>query len=68
LDAARPNAIPQGNQPLAGGLALVDPDPNMLIAFNSAPGTVAPEGKGPYGAYAQALAEMMRDGGLPLDD
>lgn len=68
LDAARPNAFPQTNQPLAGGLALVDPDPNMLIAFNAAPGTVAPEGKGPYGAYAQALAEMMRDGGLPLDD
>ena len=68
LDAARPNAIPQSSQPLAGGLALVDPDPNMLIAFNSAPGTVAPEGKGPYGAYAQALAEMMRDGGLSLDD
>ncbi|WP_095091930.1 caspase family protein [Mesorhizobium sophorae] len=68
LDAARPNAFPQTNQPLAGGLALVDPDPNMLVAFNAAPGTVAPEGKGPYGAYAQALAEMMREGGLPLDD
>ncbi|MER9616712.1 caspase family protein [Mesorhizobium sp. M0207] len=68
LDAARPNAFPQMKQPLAGGLALVDPDPNMLIAFNAAPGTVAPEGKGPYGAYAQALAEMMREGGLPLDD
>ncbi|TPK93366.1 peptidase C14 caspase catalytic subunit p20, partial [Mesorhizobium sp. B2-4-12] len=68
LDAARPNAFPQMNQPLAGGLALVDPDPNMLIAFNAAPGTVAPEGKGPYGAYAQALAEMMREGGLPLSD
>ncbi|MEZ2331863.1 caspase domain-containing protein [Mesorhizobium sp. RCC_202] len=68
LDAARPNDFPQSSQPLAGGLALVDPDPNMLIAFNAAPGTAAPEGKGPYGAYAQALAEMMRDGGLPLDD
>ncbi|MDX8516908.1 caspase family protein [Mesorhizobium dulcispinae] len=68
LDAARPNAFPQTKQPLAGGLALVDPDPNMLIAFNAAPGTVAPEGKGPYGAYAQALAEMMREGGLPLED
>jgi len=68
LDAARPNALPQMKQPLAGGLALVDPDPNMMIAFNAAPGTVAPEGKGPYGAYAQALAEMMRDGGLSLDD
>ncbi len=68
LDAARPNSLPQSNQPLAGGLALVDPDPNMLIAFNAAPGTVAPEGKGPYGAYAQALAEMMREGGLSLQD
>ncbi len=68
LDAARPNDFPQSNQPLAGGLALVDPEPNMLIAFNAAPGTAAPEGKGPYGAYAQALAEMMRDGGLSLDD
>ncbi|MFK0690102.1 caspase domain-containing protein [Mesorhizobium sp. IMUNJ 23033] len=68
LDAARPNSFAQSNQPLAGGLALVDPDPNMLIAFNAAPGTVAPEGKGPYGAYAQALAEMIRDGGLQLGD
>lgn len=68
LDAARPNSFAKSNQPLAGGLALVDPDPNMLIAFNAAPGTVAPEGKGPYGAYAQALAEMIRDGGLQLSD
>ncbi|WP_284270472.1 caspase family protein [Mesorhizobium huakuii] len=68
LDAARPNAFAKSNQPLAGGLALVDPDPNMLIAFNAAPGTVAPEGKGPYGAYAQALAEMIRDGGLQPGD
>ncbi|MDX8512439.1 caspase family protein [Mesorhizobium captivum] len=68
LDAARPNAFPKMSQPLAGGLALVDPDPNMLIAFNAAPGTLAPEGKGPYGAYAQALAEMIREGGLSLDE
>jgi uncharacterized caspase-like protein len=68
LDAARPNSFAKSNQPLAGGLALVDPDPNMLIAFNAAPGTVAPEGKGSYGDYAQALAEMIRDGGLQLGD
>src|SRR5262249_57330920 len=52
--------------PLAGGLALAEPEPGVLIAFNAAPGTVAPEGQGPYGPYAQALAEMMREGGLPL--
>ena len=33
----------------------------MLIAFNAAPGTVAPAEQGPYGAYAQSLAEMIRD-------
>jgi uncharacterized caspase-like protein len=67
LDAARVNPFAKSGAPLAGGLALVEPEPGQLVAFNAAPGTVAPEGPGPYGAYAQALAEMMRDGGLPLD-
>ncbi|KAA1178627.1 peptidase C14 caspase catalytic subunit p20 [Rhizobium tropici] len=68
LDAARANPFVQSNQPLAGGLALVDPDANQLIAFNAAPGTVAPQEAGPYGSYAHALAEMIRVGGLPLGD
>jgi uncharacterized caspase-like protein len=66
LDAARANPFGKSGPPLAGGLALVDPEPGLLIAFNAAPGTVAPEGQGPYGPYAQALAEMLREGGLPL--
>jgi uncharacterized caspase-like protein len=66
LDAARANPFAKSDPPLAGGLALVEPDPGLLIAFNAAPGTVAPEGQGPYGPYAQALAEMIREGGLPL--
>jgi uncharacterized caspase-like protein len=66
LDAARANPFAKSSPPLAGGLALVEPEPGVLIAFNAAPGTVAPEGQGPYGAYAQALAEMLREGGLPL--
>src|SRR5438874_12100877 len=40
----------------------------MLIAFNAAPGTVASAEQGPYGAYAQSLAEMIRTGGLPLPE
>src|SRR5262245_54056225 len=67
LDAARANPFARSGPPLAGGLALVDPDAGVLIAFNAAPGTVAPEGAGPYGAYAQSLAEMLREGGLPLN-
>ena len=33
-------------QPLAGGLALVEPGPGMLVAFNAAPGTIAPRKRG----------------------
>jgi uncharacterized caspase-like protein len=68
LDAARQNPFGGGNQPLAGGLALVDPMPSMAIAFNAAPGTVAPDEQGPYGAYATSLTEMIAAGGLGLDD
>jgi len=66
LDTARRNPLTISGEPLAGGLALVEPSPGTLVAFNAAPGTIAPDGGGPYGAYAQALAEMMREGGLSL--
>src|SRR5262249_13683151 len=46
LDAARANSFAKSGPPLAGGLALVDPEPGVLVAFNAAPGTVAPEGGG----------------------
>src|SRR5712671_7299733 len=68
LDAARQQPFIEGGQPLASGLALVEPDPHMLIAFNAAPGTIAPNEQGPYGVYAQSLAEMIRAGGLPLPE
>src|SRR5882762_2796818 len=68
LDAARQQPFIQGGEPIAGGLALVEPGPNMLMAFNAAPGTVAPSEGGPYGIYAQSLAEMIRTGGLSLPD
>jgi uncharacterized caspase-like protein len=68
LDAARANPFATSGQRLASGLALVEPEPGMLIAFNATPGTVAPEGQDGYGPYAKALAEMIREGGLlPAD-
>ena len=66
IDGARAHPFAKSGSPLASGLALIDPEPGLLVAFNAAPGTVAPEGDGPYGPYAQALAEMLREGGLPL--
>ncbi len=67
VDAAHANPFARAGQPLAGGLALMQPDPGSLIAFNAAPGTIAVEGKD-YSAYATALSEMIKEGGLPLDD
>src|ERR1700686_2310071 len=68
LDAARQQPFIEGGQPIASGLALVEPDAHMLIAFNAAPGTIAPNEQGPYGVYAQSLAEMIRTGGLLLPE
>ena len=68
LDLARNHPFTLQGEPLAGGLALVEPDSGMLIAFNAAPGTLAPAAEGAYGPYAQALAEMIREGGVQIDD
>ena len=68
LDAARQNPFATAGQPLASGLTLADPDPSTAIAFNAAPGTVAPNEPGPYGTFATALSEMIHTGGLGLDD
>ena len=68
LDLARPGNFGRTGQPLASGLAIVDAPENTLVAFNAAPGTIAPDEKGPYGAYAQSLVEMLRQPGLPLND
>jgi uncharacterized caspase-like protein len=68
LDGAHAGPFAKSGPPLASGLALMDPEAGTLIAFNAAPGTVAAPETGPYGVFAQALTEMMRDGGLPLSD
>jgi uncharacterized caspase-like protein len=68
LDAARQNSFAHAGRPLAGGLALLDPQPSLAFAFNAAPGTVGPDEQGPYGAFATALTEMISEGGLSLDD
>jgi uncharacterized caspase-like protein len=68
VDGARAIPFTPAGQPLAGGLALVEPDQNMLVGFNAAPGTIGPNEPGPYGAYGQALAEMIRQGGLSLPE
>ncbi len=66
FDIARSLHFATEGEPFASGLALVDAEPGSLYAFNAAPGTIAPDELGPYGFYAQALVEMMREG-APVD-
>ena len=66
LDAARPLFMIEGTR-LARGLAAVAPPRATLVAMASGPGTIAEDGPGPYGPYALAIAEMLREPGLDLD-
>ena len=66
VDGARANPYPAEGAPLAPGLALVDPEPGELIAFNAAPGTLAGDEQGPYGVYGKTLAGTMRQGGVDV--
>ncbi len=68
LDAARSGPFVISGQPPASGLALVDPGQKILLAYNAAPGTVAPEEKGAYGVYAKTLAAAMREGGAAINE
>ncbi|MDP2354967.1 MAG: caspase family protein [Beijerinckiaceae bacterium] len=52
----------------APGFAAMRAGAGDLIAFNAAPGSVAPMSQPPYGAFAQALAESVREPGVPITD
>ena len=67
IDAARPLPFQPQGKGLAPRLEAIDPPQGVLIAYASAPGTVAPDRPGDYGAYATAIAEMLRAPGTDLD-
>nr|WP_246408032.1 caspase family protein [Microvirga lupini] len=67
-DMARDYPLGSTGEPIAKGLALIEPPSGFLMAFSSAPNIVATDGSGPYGPYATALAEMIRQPGLALDE
>ncbi|MFL5158621.1 MAG: caspase family protein [Microvirga sp.] len=67
-DMARDYPLGSTGEPIAKGLALMEPPAGFLMAFSSAPNIAATDGQGPYGAYATALAEMIRQPGMPLDE
>ena len=60
IDAMRPLPFRPQGKGLARGLEAIDPPQGMLVAYATAPGTVAPDQPGNYGPYATAIAEMLR--------
>ncbi len=66
IDAARRLPFPLAAAGLSPGLVAVEAPQNMLISFPTGPGLTVAEGKGPYGPYATAIAEMVRAAGLDI--
>ena len=67
FDAARATPFAKDAQ-LSAGLAYIEPDVGSLVAFNAAPGFVAPEAAGANSVYAATLADFIAKGGLQPDD
>jgi uncharacterized caspase-like protein len=68
LDACRDNPFVRGSRSAAVGLATMNAPSGSLIAYSTAPGSVASDGKGRNGLYTEQLAKVMHEPGLPVED
>ena len=68
LDACRNNPFGKRFTVASQGLAQVDAPPGTLIAFSTAPGSVAADGTGRNGLYTRHLLEQMKRPGAPIEE
>jgi uncharacterized protein len=68
LDACRDNPFATSSRSGARGLAAVSAPSGTLIAYATAPGRVALDGKGENSPYTAALAEVLPTEGVALED
>jgi uncharacterized caspase-like protein len=69
LDACRDNPFARGGGKAgAGGLSALDAPTGSLIAFATAPGAVASDGKGANGLYTQHLLANIERPGTPIEE
>jgi uncharacterized caspase-like protein len=68
LDACRNNPFEQRLRGAGKGLAAVDAARGTLIAYATAPGSVAADGDGANGVYTGALVEALKLPGLKIED
>ena len=68
LDACRNNPFGTRFQASAKGFAQVDAPPGTLIAFSTAPGSVASDGTGRNGLYTHHLVQEIAKAGAPVEE
>ncbi len=68
LDACRNNPFSRGFRSAERGLAEMRAPTGSLIAYATAPGSVASDGSGDNGMYTKHLLQNMRVSGLPITD
>src|SRR5262249_41386494 len=67
LDACRNNPYARGFRSAARGLARMDAPNGSLIAYATAPGVVAADGRGDHSPYTEALTHAMQEPGVPIE-
>lgn len=68
LDAGRNTPFGAKSRSTPEGLAAMRAPSGLLLAFSAAPGSVAPEGAGRNGLYAETLARTIRQPALSVED
>jgi len=67
LDACRNNPFVRGSRSASRGLAQMDAATGSLVAFATAPGSVAADGEGRNGIYTKHLLQQLRVPGVPVE-
>ncbi|MBS1809170.1 MAG: caspase family protein [Acidobacteria bacterium] len=68
LDACRNNPFPQKYNYVSKSLVPMDAPPGTLIAYASAPGAEAWDGRGRNGVYTRELLKSIRTAGLSIEE
>ena len=68
LDACRDNPFARSSRSGSGGLSQVDAPIGSLVAFATAPGSVASDGSGANGLYTQHLLANIERPGLSIEE
>ena len=68
LDACRDNPFAKGSRSGSAGLATMSAPSGSLVAYSTAPGSVASDGTGNNGLYTQHLAAAIRVPDMPIEE